>query len=108
MAAFLQTTAALLNNYWWLILTILLLWNGIVYSVYAEDKRRALKKEWRISEADLLAVAFMGGAIGAIAACMVTRHKTNKKSFAGKLFMIALIQMLLFGGFVGLAIVMPT
>jgi uncharacterized membrane protein YsdA (DUF1294 family) len=107
MAAFLQFITIVLHNYWWLILILLLLWNGMVYSMYADDKRRAEQREWRLSEDSLLSAAFMGGAIGAVAACMVTRHKTKKKSFADQLFAIAMIQMLLFGGLVGFAFVMP-
>jgi uncharacterized membrane protein YsdA (DUF1294 family) len=107
MAAFLQVISTILHSYWWLILILLLLWNGMVYSMYADDKRRAKDKEWRLSEESLLSAAFMGGAIGAVAACMVTRHKTKKKSFADQLFLIALIQMLLFGGLIGLVLVVP-
>jgi uncharacterized membrane protein YsdA (DUF1294 family) len=107
MAAFLQLLATILHNYWWLILILLTLWNGMVYSMYADDKRRAKEKEWRLSEESMLTAAFMGGAIGAVAACMVTRHKTKKKSFADRLFNIALVQMLLFGGLVGYAIIAP-
>jgi uncharacterized membrane protein YsdA (DUF1294 family) len=108
MLPFLEFLVLLMQQYWWALLGILIVWNAFVYSMYADDKRRSLEGEWRHREADLLGVAFMGGSIGAIAACLVTRHKTRKKSFADQLFYIALIQMLLFGGLIGLGFWYPT
>ncbi len=45
--------------------------------LYAEDKRRARKKQWRIKESLLLSVGFFGGALGAILAMKLFRHKTK-------------------------------
>jgi uncharacterized membrane protein YsdA (DUF1294 family) len=107
MQEFFESTGLVLRNYWQSGLLVLIIWNALVYLIYADDKRRALKNEWRISEDNLLTAAFLGGAIGAISACMITRHKTRKKSFADQLFLIALIQALLFGGLIGLGIITP-
>lgn len=78
MQAFLEFLALFMRQYWWAILGVLILWNANVYSLYTDDKRRALAGERTHSERHLLGAAFWGGAIGAIAACMKTRHKTQK------------------------------
>jgi uncharacterized membrane protein YsdA (DUF1294 family) len=102
MRSFLEFLGIMVYHYWWAILLFLIVWNLVTFSIYSADKRRALKGHWRISESDLLAAAFMGGAIGALTACAIKRHKTQKKSFADSLFRIAVIQMLSFGGLIGL------
>ena len=45
--------------------------------LYAADKRRAKRKKWRVSESVLLSVGFLGGAVGALAAMKLFRHKTK-------------------------------
>ena len=45
--------------------------------LYAADKRRAKRKRWRIAESVLLSVGFFGGAVGALAAMNLFRHKTK-------------------------------
>ncbi len=49
----------------------------ITYCLYAADKRKAIKGEWRISEKALLGCSFLGGALGGYAAMKVKRHKTK-------------------------------
>lgn len=46
-----------------------------------EDKRRARKKHWRISEATLLGVAALGGSIGCLIGMYTVRHKTLRPKF---------------------------
>lgn len=45
------------------------------------DKYLAKKKEWRISEDNLLGIAFLGGALGTYIGMFVFHHKTKKKHF---------------------------
>jgi uncharacterized membrane protein YsdA (DUF1294 family) len=45
------------------------------------DKRRAKKEEWRVSEATLLIMSFIGGAIGILIGMFRFRHKTRKMAF---------------------------
>lgn len=45
------------------------------------DKRRAINDGWRVSEATLLVMGFIGGAIGLIFGMFVFRHKTRKRVF---------------------------
>ena len=45
--------------------------------LYGIDKAKAKKHLWRIPESVLLGVGFFGGAVGALAAMHLFRHKTN-------------------------------
>lgn len=49
----------------------------IAFILYKIDKNKAQKGKWRIKEATLLGVGFFGGAVGAIAAMKIFRHKTK-------------------------------
>ena len=65
----------------WYIAIALVIWNLIVFVVYALDKRKAKRGDWRISEkALLLMAAFMGGA-GALFGMRIFRHKTKHLKF---------------------------
>ena len=59
----------------------IVLWNIIVFALYAIDKRRAAKNKWRISEATLLTCAFLMGGIGAFLGMRMLRHKTQHWQF---------------------------
>jgi len=45
------------------------------------DKRRAIKKAWRIPERTLLLTALIGGGIGSMLGMYVFRHKTKHIRF---------------------------
>ena len=45
------------------------------------DKYSAIKNNWRISEENLLGIAFLGGAFGIYLGMLIFRHKTKKKQF---------------------------
>lgn len=49
----------------------------VTYVLYAVDKRRAQKKQWRIPEATLITFSLLGGAIGGYFAMQTKRHKTK-------------------------------
>ena len=51
--------------------------NLITFVLYGIDKRRAIKNRWRIPEATLLGIAFVGGSAGAWAGMQLFRHKTK-------------------------------
>jgi uncharacterized membrane protein YsdA (DUF1294 family) len=61
----------------WAVYAIL---NGMVFSLYAYDKRKAKKNAWRIPENQLLFFALIGP-FGAYGAMQVFRHKTQKPKF---------------------------
>lgn len=41
------------------------------------DKRRAIRRKWRIPEATLFLVALLGGSLGSIIGMQLFRHKTR-------------------------------
>ena len=57
------------------------LWNVIVMLVYGLDKLKAKRGSRRISEKTLLGLAFLLGALGALAGMQLFRHKTLKPKF---------------------------
>lgn len=46
------------------------------------DKKRAIRKEWRIKENTLFTVAILGGALGGVLGMYLFRHKTKHNLFA--------------------------
>lgn len=66
-----------------------------------QDKQRAVAGVRRIAEADLLALALIGGSPGALVARRLFRHKTRKQPFSTWLFLIAAIQA---GALIGFAL----
>lgn len=49
----------------------------IAFILYFADKKKAQNGKWRIKEATLLGIGFFGGAVGALAAMKIFRHKTK-------------------------------
>ena len=49
----------------------------IAFILYFADKKKARNGKWRIKEATLLGIGFFGGAVGALAAMKLFRHKTK-------------------------------
>lgn len=78
----------------WAIYYIILI-NVIAFIVYGVDKWKARKGKWRISEASLLFLAFIGGSIGAYVGMQVWRHKTKHLKFTLGVPLILLLQILL-------------
>lgn len=65
--------------------------NCLAVAVYGWDKLCAIRKWWRVPEMTLLAIALLGGSIGAIAAMRLFRHKTLHLKFKyGVPFILAL------------------
>lgn len=65
--------------------------NTVTFVVYGWDKLCAKKHRWRVPETTLLAMALLGGSIGAIAAMRLFRHKTLHLKFKyGIPFILAL------------------
>ena len=55
--------------------------NLLAFALYFIDKEKAKRKKWRIKESVLLGVGFFGGAIGALSAMTLFRHKTKHYYF---------------------------
>lgn len=66
-----------------------------------QDKQRAVAGDRRIPEADLLALALIGGSPGALLARRVFRHKTRKEPFSTRLLVIVALQA---GATIGLTV----
>ena len=60
---------------------ILVIWNVMVFALYGIDKYNAIHKKWRISERDLLLMAFFMGGVGAFLGMQFFRHKTKHLKF---------------------------
>lgn len=55
--------------------------NGLTFSLYGLDKRRARQARWRIRERTLLLCTWLMGGVGAYAGMRVFRHKTKHLTF---------------------------
>ena len=64
-----------------MLLAALLLMNLLAFILYGVDKRKAQRGAWRIPEATLLLVAFLGGSVGAFLGMEIFRHKTKHAKF---------------------------
>ena len=80
-------------------LLALLAMNVVTFFVYGIDKLKAKKSWWRIPEATLLALAALGGSIGAWLGMKVWHHKTLHKKFRYGVPAIIIVQLLLIGYF---------
>jgi uncharacterized membrane protein YsdA (DUF1294 family) len=85
------------------IISYFLIMNLAAYIAYGRDKRLAKQKKWRTPEKVLLSLSFFGGALGALAAMQLFRHKTKHWYFhavgiAGLLWQAALLLYLIKNG----------
>ena len=65
----------------YLLFAYLIVVNITAFNLYWADKHKAKKNKWRIPEKTLIAWAFIGGALGAVAAMLIFHHKTLHKQF---------------------------
>ncbi|WP_026563364.1 DUF1294 domain-containing protein [Bacillus sp. UNC41MFS5] len=77
----------------WLVVYFIMNIAGLV--IMWEDKKRAKKHEYRISERTLWLVALFGGAVGATAGMQLYRHKTKHTSFKIGFPVLAIIELIL-------------
>lgn len=76
------------------LLAYLLIINLLSFFAFAYDKYKAKKNSWRIKNGLLLALSFMGGAVGGLFAMKVFRHKTKKTYYKLGLPLMVLMQVL--------------
>lgn len=86
-------------KYYFIILATL---SVLAFLLYGSDKLRAKRNRWRIPEAVLLGLGFVGGALGAIVGMRVWHHKTRHWYFwalniLGLAWQLALAVYLLLG-----------
>lgn len=65
----------------WVPIFYVVIINIVAFLAIWWDKRKASQHEWRVAEATLYILGFLGGAIGIIGGMFRFRHKTQKKSF---------------------------
>lgn len=85
----------LIAIYWVLI-------NLVGFSVMGIDKRKAQKKQYRISEKTLFTVALLGGSLGTTIGMNYFRHKTKHWYFKCGMPLILMVQIVLGIAVVGL------
>ena len=69
--------------------------NIVGFAVMGIDKRKAVKRTFRIPEATLFIIALIGGSIGSILGMQVFRHKTRHWYFVFGMPAILVIQIAL-------------
>lgn len=65
------------------------------FAVMGIDKKRAIRNQWRIPEATLLLVAFLGGGAGSFLGMRIFHHKTKHTKFVVLLPVTAVIYVIL-------------
>lgn len=80
------------------VLIYLLIINIVTFFIYGDDKARARRGAYRISEATLLFLALIGGSIGAYLGIHFFHHKTRHMKFTIGVPIIFFLQII--AGFV--------
>ncbi len=75
-------------------LSYLLIINLITFLLYAIDKRRSIRKAWRIPESVLMGFAAVGGSVGAMLTMLLFRHKTKHAKFTVGVPLILVAQII--------------
>ncbi len=76
-----------------IIIAYVLLINLMGFAMMGVDKRKAVRKSWRVPEFNLFLVAALGGSIGALVGMFVFRHKTKHLSFMIGIPLILILQI---------------
>jgi len=76
-------------------LTYLFIINLLGFFIMLMDKQRAIHREWRIPEKNLLGISVFGGAIGMLLGMSCFRHKTKHKKFTIGIPFILLMHIFL-------------
>lgn len=71
-----------------------LLINIAAYASMGIDKKRAIKKQYRISEKTLFTLALLGGSLGSIIGMQHFRHKTKHWYFKYGMPLIFIVQII--------------
>lgn len=74
--------------------TYLILINLASFAMMGIDKRKAVKKLWRIPESSLFIISIIGGSIGSIIGMRVFHHKTRHWYFVYGMPLILILQIL--------------
>lgn len=78
-----------------LLLIFYIIINVITFIAFVVDKWKAKANAWRIPEAQLLGLCFVGGALGGFAAMQLVRHKTRHVKFMIGVPVMLILQLIL-------------
>lgn len=78
-----------------LIILYFVIVNIVGFIIMGIDKRKAVKRLWRIPESVLFTVALIGGSVGCILGMQLFRHKTRTWNFVYGMPAILLLQIIL-------------
>lgn len=78
------------------LIAYLLLINAAGFLIMRSDKRRAVKKMWRIPERSLMSLVALGGSAGVFLGMVTFRHKTKHPKFSIGIPLLLTLQALLF------------
>lgn len=67
--------------------------NIIAFVMYGMDKKKAIKREYRIPEKTLIGIAVIGGSVGAYMGMQTFRHKTLHIKFTVGVPLIFFVQL---------------
>ncbi|MER2080428.1 MAG: DUF1294 domain-containing protein [Ruminococcus sp.] len=80
-----------------MILTILLIYLAVISLISViltvSDKRRAIRRRYRISEFTLLLFSALGGSVAMLLTMLMIRHKTNHLKFMLGIPVIIILQV---------------
>ena len=79
-----------------LLILYLIFINIAIFSLMYVDKKRAIKKQFRISEQTLLTLTCLGGVLGMLAAMKIVHHKNRKFKDMIPILVIENIILILF------------
>ena len=77
------------------IICYLFIVNILGFAMMGIDKKKAKKRAFRIPEASLFIIAFIGGSIGSIAGMYFFKHKTRHWYFVYSMPAILILQVIL-------------
>lgn len=66
--------------------------NAVTFIAYGVDKRSAQRGDWRVSEAKLHSLEFLGGWVGAYIAQKIFHHKSKKRSYQVMFWLMLVLQ----------------
>lgn len=76
-------------KFFWIYITLI---NVVGFALMGIDKKRAIKKAWRISEATLFGTALLGGALGCTLGMRYFHHKTKHWYFKYGMPLLFVVQ----------------
>ena len=80
----------------WTPIVYVLVINLVAFLAMWLDKWKASKQEWRVAEATLHVIGFMGGAVGIFAGMYRLRHKTQKRSFQALAIVGLIVSLIIY------------